>query len=83
MLHALTTEQSEVLAYNSNSSGQSMHLVDPSPVLYATFLPPVLQTVDRTGLGVSWGVPFIVAAVAMIVAGIVIGFMTIKGELSS
>uniref|UniRef100_A0A383W3V0 Uncharacterized protein n=2 Tax=Scenedesmaceae TaxID=3086 RepID=A0A383W3V0_TETOB len=37
-------------------------------------------TIDRTGLGVSWGVPFIVAALAMIVAGIVIGFMTIKGS---
>jgi uncharacterized membrane-anchored protein YhcB (DUF1043 family) len=29
---------------------------------------------------VSWGVPFIVAAVAMIVAGIIIGFVTIKGK---
>jgi hypothetical protein len=42
-----------------------------------------VQSVDRAGLGVSWGVPFIVAAVAMIVAGIVIGFYTIKGERSN
>jgi hypothetical protein len=42
--------------------------------------PAALQTVDRAGLGVSWGVPFIVAAVAMILAGVVIGFYTIKGE---
>jgi len=35
--------------------------------------------VDKTGLGVSWGIPFVVAAVAMVAAGIAIGFKTIKG----
>jgi hypothetical protein len=43
-------------------------------------VPAALQSIDRAGLGVSWGVPFIVAAVAMILAGVVIGFYTIKGE---
>ncbi|KAF6257333.1 Sodium:solute symporter family-domain-containing protein [Scenedesmus sp. NREL 46B-D3] len=38
------------------------------------------ETVDRSGLSVSWGVPFILAAVAMIVAGVIIGFKTIKGD---
>jgi hypothetical protein len=48
-------------------------LCDVLPVL------PALQSVDRSGLSVSWGVPFVVAAVAMVGAGVVIGFKTIKG----
>jgi hypothetical protein len=40
-----------------------------------------VQSIDKTGLNVSWGVPFVLAAVAMVAAGVVIGCKTIKGEL--
>jgi hypothetical protein len=40
---------------------------------------PASQSIDRGGLSVSWGVPFVVAALAMVGAGVVIGFKTIKG----
>ena len=40
----------------------------------------VPQVVDKSGLSVSWGVPFVLAAAAMIIAGVVIGFRTVKGE---
>lgn len=39
-----------------------------------------LQLVDKTGLNVSWGVPFVLAAVAMILAGVIIGVKTVKGR---
>jgi hypothetical protein len=44
------------------------------------WLPFCVQSIDKTGLNVSWGVPFVVAAVAMVAAGVVIGCKTIKGE---
>ena len=39
-----------------------------------------LQEVNKSGLNVSWGVPFVLAAVAMVLAGVIIGFRTVKGE---
>jgi hypothetical protein len=48
-----------------------------------TTLLNALQVVDKTGLNVSWGIPFVLAAVAMILAGVIIGFKTVKGKSSN
>ncbi|KAF8071320.1 cho-1 [Scenedesmus sp. PABB004] len=38
------------------------------------------KTFDRSGLVVSWGVPLAVSAAAMVIAGVIIGMVMIKGS---